>query len=720
MWLELAAAIAASALFVYVPGFIMLCSIRASRTVSVIAAPAVALAEYSLLGIVYGWLGLSVPWWVIAGSALGVGVVCWVVSLGVRRAVRSGEGETCPRLAALALFSERDLGARRPFSLPVWAVFAAVTLLGIVLGTAFFTARLGDPNAFVQEYDNIHHLSSIRVFMETGKWSSLNSTLYAAPFDDAYAPFGTAGAFYPSAWHCVCALVASSLGVSVPCSVNAVNFAFAFVVYPTSASLFLLEVFRGRPEIGLLGGVASLSIVAFPWMFLGFGPLYPNLTANAILFIPAFAFVAVFSEGSSRARRASAACVFALGLVAVVFAQTNGVFSLAVLLGPFCVWRAASAVLHLRLRGRMRIMLSVVTGAFVAAAIVGIWLALYHAPFLHGLVSNNWAAVRSTEATVKLALLLSYGDSAPSPPHYAIGVLVVVGFVIAIARRKYWWLAFAYAFSFVAFVIDASMEGELKHVLTGFWYTDPRRVMALMAMLAVPLVGLALGDASRVAMRFVGFLRARTGENRSCDLRRKAKEGWIGAAVPVALAVVLVAFSVAIPLPGVSGAMAQPPLQIVAKWAFNMSRWDDDSRLVLTREERDFSLRAMEEIPEGEAVINSPNDGSCFLYGAYGLKTVYRFASGYGSGEREDSVLVRTSLNEISSREDVRKAVRDMGVKYVLMLDQGEPRGEERRHLFSYGLEDWSGVDGITDDTPGFSVVMAEGDMRLYRIDAVS
>jgi len=28
----------------------------------------------------------------------------------------------------------------------------------------------------------------------------------------------------------------------------------------------------------------------------------------------------------------------------------------------------------------------------------------------------------------------------------------------------------------------------------------------------------------------------------------------------------------------------------------------------------------------------------------------------------------------------------------------------------------WAGIDTISDDTPGFSVVLAQGDMRLYRI----
>lgn len=44
----------------------------------------------------------------------------------------------------------------------------------------------------------------------------------------------------------------------------------------------------------------------------------------------------------------------------------------------------------------------------------------------------------------------------------------------------------------------------------------------------------------------------------------------------------------------------------------------------------------------------------------------------------------------------------------------------ESPHLFTYGEgEQWRGIDSIRDDTPGFEAVLAEGDMRLYKITAV-
>ena len=50
-----------------------------------------------------------------------------------------------------------------------------------------------------------------------------------------------------------------------------------------------------------------------------------------------------------------------------------------------------------------------------------------------------------------------------------------------------------------------------------------------------------------------------------------------------------------------------------------------------------------------------------------------------------------------------------------LQLDQNG-KHDGNHFLFSYEQNDWFGIDRIDDDTPGFEIVLSEGDMRLYRI----
>ena len=123
-------------------------------------------------------------------------------------------------------------------------------------------------------------------------------------------------------------------------------------------------------------------------------------------------------------------------------------------------------------------------------------------------------------------------------------------------------------------------------------------------------------------------------------------------------------------------------------------------------------------IPAGSTVINEPNDGSAFLYPLLDAKIYYRPLAFFDGSDNEtnESLLIRHHLNEYATRQDVRDAVASIGAKYVLVLDQGSDNGEGRARLWSYVPEQWDGIEDITDDTSGFTVVLARDDMRLYRI----
>lgn len=132
-------------------------------------------------------------------------------------------------------------------------------------------------------------------------------------------------------------------------------------------------------------------------------------------------------------------------------------------------------------------------------------------------------------------------------------------------------------------------------------------------------------------------------------------------------------------------------------------------------------MKQVEQIvPDGSLIINVPDDGSAFSFAADGLRTYYRYTREYDvSYETSESRIIRNSLRNIADNQYVQDAVRSIGAQYVLQLDQGEP-GIESPHLFTYeNGKKWRGIDGIRDDTPGFEVVLAEDDMRLYKITAV-
>ena len=84
--------------------------------------------------------------------------------------------------------------------------------------------------------------------------------------------------------------------------------------------------------------------------------------------------------------------------------------------------------------------------------------------------------------------------------------------------------------------------------------------------------------------------------------------------------------------------------------------------------------------------------------------------------QRTSPALIREHLNELASNGDVQEAVRECGDEYVLLLDQGNTEAQPRRDS-KYREKQWVGLESIADETPGFSVVLADDDMRLYKID---
>ncbi len=136
--------------------------------------------------------------------------------------------------------------------------------------------------------------------------------------------------------------------------------------------------------------------------------------------------------------------------------------------------------------------------------------------------------------------------------------------------------------------------------------------------------------------------------------------------------------------------------------------------------EKAFVQQVKQTVPADALIINVPDDGSAFAFAADDLRTYFRYTREYDvSSETPESCIIRNSLRTIADNGYVQEAVESIGAEYVLQLDQGEP-DVESPHLFTYeNGKKWRGIDGIRDDTPGFEVVLAEGDMRLYKITAV-
>ena len=726
MWGSLVAAVAVLLLLMYMPGYLLLRSVGRRRSVSLSCAPLFTLVGYSILAVIYAKAGIACSWLVLFTPLIVLGILLLVLHrMRMRkRAVGFASGAAASSESSASLphggigFSKRLRQWLRWGSV---RTFIAYLIAGVCGALLIFVPPLGSADAFVCAYDNVHHLGVARAFVESGNWSMFEVTMYP----------GEAGAYYPSANSLMAALVLSSMDVPVPLALNAVNIVASCFFYPLGMWLLMVRVFGWRDSRTYAGAACCMLFLACPWVFMTYGAptLFAYLLGVSVL--PGFAVLLMdcFGAGPGRPVRArvpksdfrrdapkffGGLAIAFVALIAVAFAHPCVAFS-----GILFAIVYIAYVLVVRTRG-MRIVMRILWVALWLAVCAAVWFALSRVPSIQAIVTYSYDLHKSffVGGAAILTFWVRYLGC-----QYVLGFLALVGIVACfLDGRRRWVLLPYFAAAALAFACLVIPMGDLRIVLTGFWYNHYIRLAAAVAIFGTPVVvqgaGVFMGFAA-LCMRSLGR-RIRKGgqgaedgpttrERRTTLLRRnllpaRMTAGWVGA-LAVAIIVLMVAL---LPLPIPKSATL---LSYEKKLA---SQYDPNGyRGYLEEDERDFCQRAAEICAGGGVVLNAPNDGSAYLYGLYGTDVLVRHF--YSVEDGTDEALVAAQIDKIASDKEVAAAAKRLGLEYVLRLDLPD-QGSPSIYPSSYDAETWEGIYAIEDDTPGFEVVMSEGDMRLYRI----
>lgn len=282
-----------------------------------------------------------------------------------------------------------------------------------------------------------------------------------------------------------------------------------------------------------------------------------------------------------------------------------------------------------------------------------------------------------------------------SPYQYVLAALVWIGVVASMRRVIGRWLLPPLLFFVIAFVATATRGygDAFAMLLSGFWYNDIDRMAACVAFVCMPFSALGL----RVVLDHV--------------LKEIDGSPAVVGAGSIAVVCALV-YMPSVTLPGLG--------RIETAIGYREDRLVDlvTNDISLPKEEEDFLARCKEIVGDDE-VLNNPFDGSAFAYGEAEINIRYRSFWPYRLDDEnsEEWEIVRW-LYRIDSYETVRAAVEESGARYVLVLDS-EQSSDPTFFKFTYIPVEWQGFTKMTDDTPGFEVVLSEGDMRLYRITDV-
>jgi hypothetical protein len=681
MWDQFVLSFLVGLIVMYLPGFSLFYAIRFNAGTALISAPLFSISFYSLTGIILSLLSIPCTAYILFFGA----VFFSIAVLGISK-----------------FFSKKALEHKHIFfGSTDWPILVLYVFVGLVLCTVFYLKNLDGANSFFCRADNITHLNLVKAFIESNSWSSLHAGNY---IDGSYNPFGYgSGGFYPAAWHQIVGIVCELSQAPIPLSSNAVNAIFIGVTYPTAMYLLLNRLFNGNRKLVALGSIVSLSFTSFPLGLFLKGPLYPNLASNCLapivmaLFVY---FVMSFSEKEHLKYKITCSIIAGLlSIVALAFTQTNSIF-LVYIFAVF--WLASYAYSKTKEKTSFRQryslpLLIILLGVFF-------WIVFYNLPFLQSVVQYEWdndlSLVDALFNTASLAL-------AASLPQTLLSIVVLLGIVYCLIKKHYWILcpALLMAVGYLACRCDL---GDLEHWLAGFWYTDPYRPAACLVILLVPIATYGL----YLLIAIINSIL-----KTACEAVNLSSKPNLILAVSLIILVVLNFYPT----------YDYPKTNKNVETSFGYVNYKlgrifttTEKEQMYTIEEQNFVAKVHDVVPKDATIINMPDDGSVFAYGVNDINILYRYTilrDGIPSGETTDSYIIRTSLNEISTNQQVKQAIDNVGASYVLVLDQGKT-GKDFVHIPQFEHpEYWSGITKIDDSTPGFTIVLSEDDMRLYKIN---
>lgn len=682
MWNEFYLAVAMSTAFLYVPGYLFFRGMRFSPTVALCSAPLYGAFACSVLPIAYYPLGIPCTIVTIVAPTVALAALPFIVTR-----IRGGEDSiTAPQNGAMAL---------------------AYVLVAAIVCYYAFVSHLSEPYVVNCQYDNQTHINVTRAFLDSGNWSTLHKD-YFATLAANERPYPVTDDFYPCAWHDLDALTCLLANTSVPIATNALVVTLATTVFPLGMFLLLQALFPDDRRTVAVGAIVTSGFSTWPWVYIIKGPRYPNMLGLCLL-VAALAVVMLYVDGKHVLRRPISFALFSLmSLFVLAVANPNTLFTAYVMLAPY-----GAHVISRALSDR-HVALRVLALTVYWAAIVGFWYLLYQVPYLGYILGYHWSEnvglLRALSSLLGLRLVVSNAQ-------VAICVACLFGIIACLRERKYWLLAASTYFS-ICFVATRMGWETIKYWLAGVWYQSPDRFTGNISICAIPIATLGLSMAiDWVAERLGMQQRPAQGSHMRADA--KAPSPALAAALTIAV-FCLVNYLPSFTIPIGDGILVDTSYGYTIKFMARKVSTGDDQ--VYSLVENDFVEKAKEAIPADALVLNQPNDGSMYSYGANELKTYYRSCRG-DSAQTDEAKEIRLHLDEYATNPDVKNAVEQTGAKYLLLLDKGVPYSEEDkgRWIYQYrtekAWEQWEGINNIDDDTPGFEVVLAEGDeMRLYRI----
>ncbi|MFZ0833111.1 MAG: DUF6541 family protein, partial [Mycobacterium sp.] len=421
--------------------------------------------------LTYGVVGLAI----VPLGAIGWPWNAWTAVFAV--AVVAGVAFGLRML--LSRYRDRDAEALAPSGWPVLIVAA-----GVVLGVALigYAAVVGLPHwqSVPSTWDAVWHANEIRYILDTGQASPTHMGELRNVETHAVL-------YYPSAFHALAAVLSQLTGAAATTSYTVSSVAAAVWLFPVSAAVLTWQLLRSRTDPWRTAGCAaaaaamSASFTALPYVEFDTAAM-PNLTAYGIA-APTMLLVL------STLRHRDRVPVAVLALIGVFSVHTTAGVVVALFVAA---WWAVEGLWH-PVRGRVPDVVTLLLVALPTAVLLlpqfeGI---LEQADIIvgHAFVTHEGKKKALFDAVVGHTRHLN-----DFPIQWASMAAAAAGWVILLVR-KIWWPLAVWLLLVAAIVHSSAPFGTVLGSLLGkfsdLFYSDPRRLFAVITLLLAPMAGVA-------------------------------------------------------------------------------------------------------------------------------------------------------------------------------------------------------------------------------------
>lgn len=678
--------LAVAAATVYLPGLAIMFGFGVrQRLVLLGAAPAASVGVALIVASASALLDVG-----YGPTPLAVGtVLLTVVGFGINRLVHRQFGPP----ADLPPPRAKPLLPRLSGITSILAQLAGLVfvLTGAGLALRAWTWGLGTWNTYNQDHDTILALVLTSYIQRTGR---------GAPWQimPADVVVGRPTVYYPDGFHLMAATVADVFDGNAVVGMNAAAAMLIGAAWTTSAAaLAALAVRWLRDDPGwmaLAGGVAAVVAAGLyrPGVVMARdNGLLPN--AAALVLVPGVlaALLLIRPKLWSGGMAVGVACA---GIVAV-----HPSAGLSVGLSVALFWIALLFVPDGRamLRAQWSVLLVIVVSASAAAAGV-----------LHGALAvssrigafppdtAHWPFAKSLGHVVPLI----YGGmfDAKSLVQVWPTALLLIGLATALAMRRAVPVLVAWTGWVIIVLLAYRNPTGITAPILGFFYNSVGRLQSHIQLFAPALAALGAFGLLAALIKGVGAIR----------LPRIGRLGTrVAGLVGVAAMFVVTAFYI-------SG----PDDRYLRTTAAALSeRWADPQLYRVDDKDIAAADWLRSRVAPGERIMNSPNDGSTWLYVHYGLPIVE--VSTLGVPGFPYTWELMKSFRYLDTDPEVRRRILDLHIGWVYVDSRAPIIG-------AFGApDDWTGgglmttVAGLRDldDTPGLILAHVEGGVQIYKVD---